>query len=789
MSQVIFRYNSQDILVPCAEHEPISLIVQKFCTKVIAEKNNLYFICNGAMLNEELSVDRINPNSQGTIIILVYDVQRETTDGAFLKQAETIICPECKESISLTITDYKVSLFGCKNGHRKDNMLLSKFNETQIEDISKIFCGKCQKNKKHTYKNKMHFCTDCKINLCPNCKESESIHDNTHNVIEYDQKKYICEKDGEFFTTYCYTCNKNICQRCEDDHNNHKLMPFSRLLRKKDELIWQNNNLRRRIDEFKLIINNITKKLNKVSENIETYFDINKMLVNISRRSYRNYEELASIDQFNNNCIEKDLICIINECNINVQIRNILKIYEKMGDGDGIQNNNENKIINNNINSIKNKQTQNNNTINNSKEIPIKNNNINLNLNNSNNNNNKINQNKINNESNQNKINNEINQNKINNESNQNKINNESNQNKINNESNQNIINNEINQNKINNESNQNIINNEININNNNNNLNVNNQNINNTNTINNNNTNNTNNNNHTTTLNNNTINSNSNQIQNSATPVGNNNNFDDNNILNVEYLNEIRQNIDNNTPLISNKLDIGTLLIEYRENLEYINSIQIIANKYSLLRKIRRDGNCFYRGFIYRIFEYICITKNNDLYLKFLRKIEEAKDLVKKNTKLSLLIDDPYNRICGEFCGCYDGYNTLTGSNMSSRDYINNLFHDDNRYICNLLVCFIRYSIAEYLRENRLLYEAYIEGNYDDWIEKEVETIDNEADQVQIMACVNLFEIGVKIEYLNKVKNEVIKFPEDKKDEDIFITFLFTPGHYDLLYDNQHNN
>ena len=50
-------------------------------------------------------------------------------------------------------------------------------------------------------------------------------------------------------------------------------------------------------------------------------------------------------------------------------------------------------------------------------------------------------------------------------------------------------------------------------------------------------------------------------------------------------------------------------------------------------------------------------------------------------------------------------------------------------------------------------------------------------------MACVNYFDIGVKIEYLNSVKNEVMKFPEDKPEKDIFITVLFTPGHYDILY------
>ena len=50
-------------------------------------------------------------------------------------------------------------------------------------------------------------------------------------------------------------------------------------------------------------------------------------------------------------------------------------------------------------------------------------------------------------------------------------------------------------------------------------------------------------------------------------------------------------------------------------------------------------------------------------------------------------------------------------------------------------------------------------------------------------MACVNYFDVGVKIEYLNKNQREVVKLPEDKPDEEFFIFLLFTPGHYDILY------
>ena len=247
---------------------------------------------------------------------------------------------------------------------------------------------------------------------------------------------------------------------------------------------------------------------------------------------------------------------------------------------------------------------------------------------------------------------------------------------------------------------------------------------------------------------------------------------------LAVEYENQIKAEIEQTTPLISEQLDINILMKDYEDNFEYANSVKIITEKYKYIRKVRRDGNCFYRAFVYRIFEYTCMRNDNQLYNEILKKIEGVKELTTKNGYDWILVEDFYNVFYGEFCSCF---NSVNDNGVSVRDYMDNLFKDKEKG--NYLIYFIRFCIASYLKENRMLYEVYIEGNFDTWIVKEVEAIDNEADQIQIMACVNYFDIGVKIEYLNKHKNEVVKFPEDKKDEDIFIEVLFTPGHYDILY------
>ena len=245
-----------------------------------------------------------------------------------------------------------------------------------------------------------------------------------------------------------------------------------------------------------------------------------------------------------------------------------------------------------------------------------------------------------------------------------------------------------------------------------------------------------------------------------------------------VEYENAIKAEIEQTTPLISDQLEIQILLDDYKDNLEYANSVKIITEKYKYIRKVRRDGNCFYRAFIYRLFEYICMKNDNTLFNDILKKIEGIKDLTAKNGYDWMIVEDFYTVFYGEFCSCF---NSINNNGVSVRDYMDNLFKDKEKG--NYLIYFMRFCIAAYLKDNRQLYEMYIEGDFDTWIRKEVEAIDNEADQIQIMACVNYFEIGVKIEYLNKYKNEVVKFPEDKKDEDIFIEVLFTPGHYDILY------
>ena len=111
------------------------------------------------------------------------------------------------------MNDYKIYLYDCKNGHRKNNILLEEFENTQNINISEIVCNICkEQNNSNTYNNEFYKCITCDLNICPICKIK---HDNNHNIINYEQKNYICNKHNEIYIKYCNECKMNICILCE----------------------------------------------------------------------------------------------------------------------------------------------------------------------------------------------------------------------------------------------------------------------------------------------------------------------------------------------------------------------------------------------------------------------------------------------------------------------------------------------------------------------------------------------------------------------------------------------
>ena len=145
--------------------------------------------------------------------IIVTDNKTANNENSDLKKSKYIICPKCNDATRINIQNFKIKLYGCKEGHIIDNLTIFDFNNNQLIDESKIICDIFQKtNKAKTYNNSFFKCFTCNKNICPLCSLS---HEKNHIKIDYDNIYFKCNKHNEQYISYCNQCNKNICILCE----------------------------------------------------------------------------------------------------------------------------------------------------------------------------------------------------------------------------------------------------------------------------------------------------------------------------------------------------------------------------------------------------------------------------------------------------------------------------------------------------------------------------------------------------------------------------------------------
>ena len=62
----------------------------------------------------------------------------------------------------MDIKDYKINLYECIYGYKKENILLNEFEETQNINLFNIICDICNKNNKCiSYNNIFYKCLTC----------------------------------------------------------------------------------------------------------------------------------------------------------------------------------------------------------------------------------------------------------------------------------------------------------------------------------------------------------------------------------------------------------------------------------------------------------------------------------------------------------------------------------------------------------------------------------------------------------------------------------------------------
>ena len=325
MAETEFEYEGNKINIQCDPNEQMSDIINKFNAKTGTKKEDLQFVAEGKDVKENETF-KSQYKLKRKVSVLVNKISKEIKDS--LKKSNYIICPNCKGSSQILFNNYKIELYGCKNGHETKDISINDFGATQNYDEAKIICQKCQNvNKYDAYKNIFYICLDCKQNLCPLC---QSTHEKQHNIINYDDKNFTCYLHFEPLTSYCQDCKKDICAVCESEHEGHKIITYGSILPNIKKIKEETAIFKDKIGDFKKEMEELINKLNQLIESFDNYFHIYEDItdaINIKKRNYSLIQNIHDVLKFNNTVMQ-DINQLISDKKI--YSNNINRLYAKI---------------------------------------------------------------------------------------------------------------------------------------------------------------------------------------------------------------------------------------------------------------------------------------------------------------------------------------------------------------------------------------------------------------------------------------------------------------------------
>jgi ubiquitin thioesterase protein OTUB1 len=270
--------------------------------------------------------------------------------------------------------------------------------------------------------------------------------------------------------------------------------------------------------------------------------------------------------------------------------------------------------------------------------------------------------------------------------------------------------------------------------------------------------------------------------------------------LMTLEQLDNIRNEIVTTQPLLGSVVPILELLPTYKdsESVGFVPGIEFLARSFKGMRKIRGDGNCFYRALLFSYLESLVHAfASDDEKIKDSATNEHKRFSEKVKGSLQDLVALGYPEFTLEVF--YDELVELvTQLPAETVESLEEMFQENGR--ANYVTWYMRALTAGYLRKDPDRFLPFVEGSYydiDAFCKAEVEPMDKECEHIQIIALTEYLGVRVRIAYLDGRAFDLekglafVNFPdsisdvEASSDKDIFkVNLLYRPGHYDVLYE-----
>ncbi|KAG7029138.1 Ubiquitin thioesterase otubain-like protein [Cucurbita argyrosperma subsp. argyrosperma] len=250
--------------------------------------------------------------------------------------------------------------------------------------------------------------------------------------------------------------------------------------------------------------------------------------------------------------------------------------------------------------------------------------------------------------------------------------------------------------------------------------------------------------------------------------------------------------------PFVGDKEPLSSLEAEYKSGSPILlEKIKVLSGQYAAIRRTRGDGNCFLRSFMFSYLEHILESQDTAEVDRIKINVENCRKTLRSLGYTEITFEDFFELF-------------LEQLESSLRGNENSISHDElvlrsrDQSISDYVVMFFRFVTSGEIQKRSEFFEPFImgltHGTVDQFCKSAVEPMGEESDHVHIIALSDALGVPIRVLYLDRSScdsggisvnhHDFVPASSDVSGVSVgseikipFITLLYRPGHYDILY------
>lgn len=251
--------------------------------------------------------------------------------------------------------------------------------------------------------------------------------------------------------------------------------------------------------------------------------------------------------------------------------------------------------------------------------------------------------------------------------------------------------------------------------------------------------------------------------------------------------------------PFVGDKEPLSALAAEYQSGSPILlQKIKVLGDKYVAIRRTRGDGNCFFRSFMFSYLEHILEKQDRAEVDRIKANVEECRKTLQSLGYVDFTFEDFFALFLEQLDDVLQGNET----SISHEELLN---RSRDQSVSDYVVMFFRFVTSGEIRRRSEFFEPFVFGLTNTTVEQfcksSVEPMGEESDHVHITALSDALGVPIRVVYLDRSSCDAGGVSVNHHDfvpapcnlpsatgagsESInpFITLLYRPGHYDILY------